>query len=102
MVMYRLINLIPTNCNLTGIPFFKETLNKKNKPKRKFYRKKLNKNFSTPVSKNLFIRDSYKNRNKKIVNKTVVTKKTKAKKNLQTQTTSLLNSSKTYNKTLLG
>ncbi len=43
------------------IPFFKETLNKKNKPKRKFYRKKLNKNFSTPVSKNLFIRDSYKN-----------------------------------------
>jgi len=48
------------------------------------------------------IRDSYKNRNKKIVNKTVVAKKTKTKKNLQTQTTSLLNSSKTYNKTLLG
>jgi hypothetical protein len=48
------------------------------------------------------IRDSYKNRNKKIVNKTVVAKKTKAKKNPQTQTTSLLNSSKTYKKTLLG
>ena len=48
------------------------------------------------------IRDSYKNRNKKIVNKIVVAKKTKAKKNPQTQTTSLLNSSKTYNKTLLG
>ena len=42
------------------IPFYKETLNKRNKPKRKFYRKKINNKFSTAVSENLYMRNSYK------------------------------------------
>jgi beta-N-acetylhexosaminidase len=42
------------------IPFYKETLDKKNKPRRKFYRKKSKFNFSTPVSENLFIKNSFK------------------------------------------
>ena len=42
------------------IPFYKETINKRKKPKRKFYRKKNNNKFSTAVSENLYIRNSYK------------------------------------------
>jgi len=41
------------------IPFYKETLNKKEKPKSKFYKKKQRKRFSTTVSNNLFLKNKY-------------------------------------------
>ena len=56
------------------IPFYKETLNRRNKPKKKFYRKRLNKNFSTAVSEKLFIRNSYKEEMfNKIINSPILT-----------------------------
>ena len=44
------------------IPFYKETINKRNKPKRKFYRKNKNNKFSILVSENLYMRNSYKDK----------------------------------------
>ena len=41
------------------IPFYKETLNKKEKPKNRFYKKKQRKRFSTTVSSNLFLKNKY-------------------------------------------
>ena len=41
------------------IPFYKETLNRKEKPKNRFYKKKQRKRFSTTVSNNLFLKNKY-------------------------------------------
>ena len=41
------------------IPFYKETLNRKEKPKSRFYKKKERKRFSTTVSNNLFLKNKY-------------------------------------------
>jgi len=41
------------------IPFYKETLNRKEKPKNRFYKNKQRKRFSTPVSNNLFLKNKY-------------------------------------------
>ncbi len=41
------------------IPFYEETLNRKEKPKSRFYKKKQRKRFSTVVSKNLFLKNQY-------------------------------------------
>ncbi len=41
------------------IPFYKETLNRKEKPKSRFYKKKERKRFSTEVSNNLFLKNKY-------------------------------------------
>ncbi len=42
------------------IPFYKETLNDKGKPKKALYRKKSNDEYSTEVALNLFLRNDYK------------------------------------------
>ena len=41
------------------IPFYEETLNRKEKPKSRFYKKKQKKRFSTVVSNNLFLKNKY-------------------------------------------
>ena len=41
------------------IPFYEETLNRKEKPKSRFYKKKQRKRFSTVVSNNLFLKNKY-------------------------------------------
>ena len=41
------------------IPFYKKTLNSKGIPKKSFYKKKASKNFSIPVSPNLYLKSNY-------------------------------------------
>ncbi len=42
------------------IPFYEETLNRKEKPKTRFYKTNLRSSFSTPVTENLFLKRNYK------------------------------------------
>ena len=42
------------------IPFYEETLNRKEKPKSRFYKSNSKSTFSTPVSENLFLKSNYR------------------------------------------
>ena len=42
------------------IPFYEETLNKKERPKSRFYRSNSGSSFSTPVTENLFLKSNYR------------------------------------------
>ncbi len=42
------------------IPFYEETLNRKEKPKSRFYKSNSKNTFSTPVSQNLFLKSNYR------------------------------------------
>ena len=44
------------------IPFYEETLNKKDKPRSRFYKSNSRSSFSTPVTENLFLKSNYRNK----------------------------------------
>ena len=44
------------------IPFYEETLNRKEKPKSRFYKTNFRSSFSTPVSENLYLKKNYRDK----------------------------------------